>query len=296
LQTVGNGTDSDKAVEANGLYHQVSKFFLLNLVAFDKILSCTKGLSDQLQSTEIDFSQAAELVVATKSTLKDFRTEVCWNKLFHYVTSITDFHKIEVEPETTRIRQRRLHSQYKDGVILETTGSRDNLSSSDSYKIALFFPAIDTFLSELSRRFDEKNMNIMHAIQACNPLGKKFLLPQKLSPLAEMYGLDVDIEAKLAKRMFDKKKGFNTWQDVYSTLLSLSDAFPELLKLVKITMTIAISTESCERSFSTVKRIKSHLRSTMTEQRLTGLTVLSIEREPASSISLDDAIEIFNCR
>ena len=93
----------------------------------------------------------------------------------------------------------------------ETTGSRDNLSSSDSYKIALFFPAIDTFLSELSQRFDEKNMNIIHAIQACNPLGMNFLLPQELSPFAEMYGFDkeiVEIEAKLAKKMFDKKKGF----------------------------------------------------------------------------------------
>ena len=58
----------------------------------------------------------------------------------------------------------------------------------------------------------------MHAIQACNTLGKNFLLPQKLSPLAEMYGLDkeiVEIEAKLAKKMFDKKKGIDTLQDVY---------------------------------------------------------------------------------
>ena len=121
-------------------------------------------------------------------------------------------------------------------LYLETTGSRDNLSSSDSYKIALFFPAIDTFLSELSQRFDEKNMNIIHAIQACNPLGMNFLLPQELSPFAEMYGFDkeiVEIEAKLAKKMFDKKKGIDTLQDVYSILLSVTDAFPELLKLVK---------------------------------------------------------------
>jgi len=81
------------------LYHQVAKFsFLLNLVAFDKILSFTIGLSDQLQSLEIDFSQTAEVVVATKSTLEDFRTDVYWNKLFHYVTSIADLCKIQVEP------------------------------------------------------------------------------------------------------------------------------------------------------------------------------------------------------
>ena len=58
-------------------------------------------------------------------------------------------------------------------------------------------------------------------------------------------------------------------------------------------MTIAISTASCERSFSSLKRIKSYLRSTMSEQRLTDLAVISIKRELSSSISLDKAIDIF---
>lgn len=33
--------------------------FLVSLVTFDTILSCTKGLSDHLQSTEIDLAGAA---------------------------------------------------------------------------------------------------------------------------------------------------------------------------------------------------------------------------------------------
>ena len=111
MQTIRDGTDSDKVVEANGLYHQIAKFsFLLNLVAFDKILTCTKSLSDQLQSPQIDFSQTIDLVVATKYTLNDFRTNVYWEKLFYYVTSIADLHKIQIEPETTRTTQQRLPS------------------------------------------------------------------------------------------------------------------------------------------------------------------------------------------
>ena len=57
LREVGNGSDSTKAVEARGLCHQVAAFpFLVSLVTFDRILSCTKSLSDHLQSTEIDQS------------------------------------------------------------------------------------------------------------------------------------------------------------------------------------------------------------------------------------------------
>ena len=42
-----------------------------SLIIFDKILSCTKNLSDQLQSTNIDLAQAADLVIATKSLLEE---------------------------------------------------------------------------------------------------------------------------------------------------------------------------------------------------------------------------------
>lgn len=297
LELVGDSSDSEKAIEANGLYHQIAKFlFLLSLVTFDKVLSCTKGLSDHLQNPDLNLSQAAELVIATKSTLQEFRSDIYWEKLFRYTKSIAELHNIEIQ-HLSETRQRRLPRRFQDCVVLETTGSRDALSCSNSYKTKLYFPIIDTFLSEISRRFDEKNINIMHAIQACNPLAKNFLVPNVLLPLIEIYGLDqemVELEAKLAKRTLEKKEDVTSMHDVYSTLISLHDAFPELLKLLKICMTIAINTASCERSFSSLKRIKSYLRSTMSEQRLTDLAIISIERELSSSVCLDKAIDIFS--
>lgn len=123
-----------------------------------------------------------------------------------------------------------------------------------------------------------------------------FLVPNSLLPLVEIYSLDqemVELEAKLAKRTLEKKNIANM-HEVYSNLISLRDAFPELLKLLRIGMTIAISTASCERSFSSLKRIKSYLRSTMSEQRLTDLAIISIERELSSAVSLDKAVDIFS--
>ena len=48
------------------------------------------------------------------------------------------------------------------------------------------------------------------------------------------------------------------------------DTFPNIRQLILIGCTTPIGTCQAERSFS---RIKSHLRSTMTEERLTGLTM-----------------------
>ena len=51
------------------------------------------------------------------------------------------------------------------------------------------------------------------------------------------------------------------------------------MKLLRTALTIAVNTAQCERAFSTLKRVKSYLRSTMNEQRLSDLAILSIERE-----------------
>ena len=124
-------------------------------------------------------------------------------------------------------------------------------------------------------------MDVMRAIQACNPQSKYFLSPSVLKPLAEMYNLDIEVvemEAKLAKRTLEQKE-LECTSDAFLSLIPLKAAFPLLTKLLRIAMTIAVSTAHCERSFSALKRIKSYLRSTMGEDRLADLAILSIERE-----------------
>ena len=121
----------------------------------------------------------------------------------------------------------------------------------------------------------------MRTIQACSPMSEKFLYPSALQPLIELYDIDkesIHMEAKLAKKTLGQKDNLEHISDVFKSLIPLKDAFPELVKLVKIAMTIAVNTAHCERSFSALKRIKTYLRSTMCEQRLTDLAILSIER------------------
>jgi len=52
---------------------------------------------------------------------------------------------------------------------------------------------------------------------------------------------------------------------------------------MSILVTLPVSTASSERSFSTLKRLKSYLRNSTSENRLTGLALMSIHR----SISID---------
>ncbi|KAJ4442436.1 hypothetical protein ANN_04022 [Periplaneta americana] len=58
----------------------------------------------------------------------------------------------------------------------------------------------------------------------------------------------------------------------------LHHVFPEMSKLLKMLMTMPMSTSEAERCFSMLKRIKTFLRNTMKEDRLTALGMVSCEK------------------
>lgn len=60
---------------------------------------------------------------------------------------------------------------------------------------------------------------------------------------------------------------------------NLDEAFSEILKLLEIIITIPMSSAEAERCFSTLKRIKTFLRNSMSEERLSALAMLSIEKD-----------------
>lgn len=74
---------------------------------------------------------------------------------------------------------------------------------------------------------------------------------------------------------------------------SLKDLYPNLEVALRIFLTIPVTTASCERSFSKLKIIKNYLRSTISQNRLTRMAILSIEKDIVKTISFDDVIDQF---
>ena len=101
----------------------------------------------------------------------------------------------------------------------------------------------------------------MRAIQACNPQCSNFLEPEQLQPLVGCYHLDsklLRMESILCKRTLAKKM-MNSTTDVFKEILPLKEAFPTLLKILQIALSMCVSSASCQRSFSALKRIKTYL-------------------------------------
>lgn len=70
-------------------------------------------------------------------------------------------------------------------------------------------------------------------------------------------------------------------------------SFSEIITACYMFLTIPVTIASAERSFSKLKIIKNFLRSTMGQERLSSLSVLSIENETARNLDICQLIKAF---
>ena len=164
----------------------------------------------------------------------DFRTDSKWEQLFKYVQDVASLH--DIHAELPRARSRQLPRRYEDGLVMETTGSRERIMTSEHLKISIYLPILDAMLTELDCRFAEKNLEHMRSIQVCSPHCPNFLKPSSIRTLADSYGLDMEslsIECSLAKPTLLGKN----MDSIADELSSLRIAFPLLTKLLQIVLT-----------------------------------------------------------
>ena len=97
----------------------------------------------------------------------------------------------------------------------------------------------------------------------------------------------------MAKNLLTTRGACNLEQAL-EIMISVEDAFPSIIRLLILAMTFPVTSASAERSFSALKRIKSYLRSTMHQDRLCHLAILSIERTLSGSLDLEKVIDEFD--
>ena len=80
----------------------------------------------------------------------------------------------------------------------------------------------------------------------------------------------------------------------YKVLLQLNlltDAYKSIGHAYKFLLTLPVSQVQCERSFSALKRIKSRLRSTMTEEHLEAFMLMSVEKSILAKLDTNAIID-----
>ena len=77
---------------------------------------------------------------------------------------------------------------------------------------------------------------------------------------------------------------------------AILDMAPNFISASKTYIVLTSSTCEVERPFSTLRRLKTCLRSTITQQRLNDLTVLTIHRDETEALDINEVVTEFVSR
>ena len=301
LHDIATENSGERSVDARGLLTQLDISFVSLLATFRRLLGDAKVLSDTLQSPSLDLAMAVDLVSALKDSFQEYRKETFVDNLWKSIVDTATKCNIAIE-NAEKKRSQKVNSRLGGSVITSTLGQRKcNDGDKDSFRRTIFYPIVDTILGELDRRFSKVNCEIMRGIQALNPKSTCFLQEEAVFRLGEIYesdSEDLSHELHQTRRLLQRKQqsGMANLSGIVELAVFLEphkDVFHELFRLCKIAIALPVSSAACERSFSALKLIKTHLRTTMADDRLSNLGVLSIEARRAKSLDMDKFIKLF---
>ncbi|XP_073729785.1 zinc finger MYM-type protein 1-like [Misgurnus anguillicaudatus] len=270
---------------AVGLRAKLYKFSTVYaLLMFKDLLSVTQGLHKLLQKETLDLAEAFMGKEAVCDTLRGKRTDEFATDLYERTKAMCHTHSIPEPHAKKRHKQKKM-----DDFVFETTlGSGTELISSEMLKTRLLFPCVDRMVSELELRFSSVNSGLLKGIQACSPKSENFLSESHLDEIARHYSIDLKTEEVLVAKNFlaRKTEAGCPPQDMLAVHNLLDpDMFPSLRATIQVALTVPVSSCSCERSFSVLRRLHSWLRQTMGQKRLHNLAVMSIENDILKHLS-----------
>lgn len=271
----GNQKSSEKAF----IFHlsMQSGSFIVALVVIQEIFALVHPLSVALQAKSNDLASAIKLTDSLVTLLSEKRenAEEAFNEIFKQATELA----IKIETDI-QIPRKTAHQAHRDNYDID--------SPEDYYRLSIFIPFLDHFITHLNDRFMQ-HKNLLKKIQNIIPKYIVSLHKNEINvtidtildqwPKAtEISDTVVKTEALLWQQLCNamKEKPF-TFIDALNKCNK--NIFPNIYNIIKICATLPVTVASAERSFSTLKRIKTYLRNSIGENRLNGLATMAIHRE-----------------
>ncbi|XP_060845536.1 52 kDa repressor of the inhibitor of the protein kinase-like [Rhopalosiphum padi] len=272
--------------------------FIISINALSNILCVTAPISRILQGIDNDILAAFECIQNVVTILENMPTncDTVFKQIFE--ESCLLMKDFEIEVKTPRLSKRQTQRSNHPS---ETT--------EDFYRVSLFIPLVENVLKDLKSRFLSKQNQTVTILSQLIP---KFIVDvndEKIDSIVSImkngYRFDDDLlelleesqlksEIQLLKEKWKSIK--NEGGDVIKYALTAIDQcngilYPNIKTILYIIACLPTTVASAERSFSTLRRLKTWLRSNMGQDRLVGLALLNIHRN--RDIQIDEVIDMF---
>ena len=233
-------------------------------------------------------------ITAVTGFLQEFR-ETGFNSVKTAAREIAE--EIEVKISWPEVRKRRTKIQFEYEGGEETQGTAEEI-----FKREVFLPLVDTALVTVKERFSHMetffqlygflySKDLMTIAKEAGRLGECCHKLEQATEDVEAQDLRLEVEGAVQSFPTDISTPSEMLNHIYKE--DIVDVYPNLSIALRLLLTLRVTVASGERSFSKLKLIKTYLRTTMTQERLSSLAVLSIEQEIRKSLDMKDVIAKF---
>ena len=297
---IQNSGKDEYAMKAAGFLQSLDKFstfYGLNLSYL--IFSATEQLSVNLQSQDITIQDAVSSANLATSYLDRQRSEDAFERFYGRVLEESK----DLTSEPLLPRYRRMPKR------LDVGSEAHRYEDAKSLHKQQYFEAMETVKGEIDKRFhQERGMQIAAVLEKMllGAFDGKFDLPDEISK----YSKDLNVEKlKIQLQMLpDLLNTFNlsnpsqviksvtklrTLCDIMNSIESSKTMLGEVCQLLHIILTIPVSSSTAEHTFSAMRRLKTFLRSSMSQTLLNDVMLLHIHKDKVDRIELTDIARQF---
>ena len=270
---------------ASGLLKKLKQFqFFFVIFLLNRIFRITHVLNEQLQAVDMNIVNVVDIAAVCIISLQTMKETPVFNDFLNDAKELAlkanvDLPSIESENGMRKRKRISVQESYDPFLLFKTQHDE----------------TIDTIISDLQKRFEQRN--IQPLLDIYNLLNDQSLrLDVKI---ALFIYKDVICFNALSAELYifynlKTRKNLVTFSDIVNEFkLSFKSCFPQLSILLKIFLSVPISSASCERAFSCMKRLKTDLRSSMTQERVSSCAILNIEMENLYKLNLNETIDSF---
>lgn len=282
--------DSESKARVLGVQAQMRNFdyfYGLNLGIL--LLRHSDNLSSSLQAKDLCASQAQTMAKKTIIVLEKIRTDQDFNLFWKKVTLKAESLNVD-EPKLPR--KRKAPARIED--CFGGKAAPEYLNDAVSYYRRIYYESLDQIVNAIKDRFDQEDFRTYVNLE--NLLIKAARgeeLSQELGSVLKSYGKDFDenrLEVQL-ETLQEYCKDINDTvciRSIVSVLRHFEVKYhlSEVVKLAKLILVMPATNATSERTFSLMKLIKTYLRSTMRQDRLNHLMILSAYKDRLDQLDL----------
>lgn len=260
-----------------------------------RFFKLSDNLSTTLQKPGISASEAQELACITVKALQKLRDQ--FENLWTEFCSAAAENGVVIPDEPPR--RRRVPARYEVGIAEPEFPE----TIEDHYR-RIYFEVLDNVVTTIESRFEQKDYQ-MYAncesilLKAANGVDPDDI--KELNMVTDFYGDDLDKQILSTQLVLFSLLVGATVEKTFPGILTFVKSLPscqrllisQVIRLMELIVIAPATNASSERSFSSLRRIKSYLRSTMTQERLNHVMVINVHKERTDAISSIDIAKDF---